>query len=241
MLHKTRGIVLYSLNYSDKYKIIHLYTEEFGRIPYLVTKSRGKKSRVSSSLFHPFAILDLEVEHQPLREIQRIREAATAMVPDSIPYNPVKMPVVMFLAEFMFRVVKDVQPNKALFNFICRSIEIFDLAETGLANFHMVFMIQLSRFLGFYPNAEDYEPGMFFDMQSGVFVRYKPNHPYFLNPDDSRVFRLLLRMNYENMQAFAFSRHDRVNIIQRILEYYRVHFASLTELKSLEVLTEVFD
>lgn len=241
MLHKTRGIVLHSLNYNDKYKIVHIYTEEFGRVPYLVAKSKGKKSRASSALFHPFALLDLEVEHQNLRDIQRVKEARPEVLLSSIPFHPVKIPLTMFLAEFMYKVVKDEQSNRSLFAFVCQSIEVLDLMDSGFANFHLAFMMRLTYFLGFYPNEEDYLPGMFFDMQGGVFVRFKPNHPYFLPPDESQLFRLLLRMNYQNMQAYAFSRQDRVNIIHRMLDYYKVHFSSLTELKSLEVLQALFD
>jgi DNA repair protein RecO (recombination protein O) len=241
MLHKTKGIVLHSLNYNDQYRIVHIYTEEFGRVAYLVSKSRGKKTSVSSSLFHPFAVLELEVDHQHLREIQRIREARPMIVPVSISFDPVKMPVVMFLSEFMYRVVKDIQPNELLFDFVSRSIAVFDLLEIGIANFHLVFMIKLSRFLGFYPNDEGYRPGMFFDMQHGSFVSRPPGHPFFLSSDDSKIFLLLLRMNYENMHVYAFSRHDRIRIVQRILDYYKVHFATLTELKSLEVLQALFD
>lgn len=241
MLYKTKGIVLHSLNYNDKYRIVHIYTEVFGRVPYLVSKSKGKKTTASTVLFHPFAVLELEVDHQHLREIQRIREARPLIVLTAVPFDPVKMPVVMFLAEFMFKVVKDVQPNGLLFDFVSHSIAVFDLLESGIANFHLVFMIKLSRFLGFYPNDEGYRPGMFFDMQHGAFVSCKPGHPFFLSPGDSEIFLLLLRMNYENMHVYAFSRHDRINIIQRILDYYKVHFSTMTELKSLEVLQALFD
>ena len=233
--------MLHSLNYNDKYKIIHIFTEEFGQVSYLVAKSRGRKSRVPSSLFHPFSVLDLDVEHLPLREIQRIKEARTEIVLTNIPFNSVKISVTIFLSEFMYRVIKDTQANRLLFVFVYQSIEVFDLLEAGIANFHLVFMIRLSQFLGFYPNEEGYEDGMYFDMNSGTFKIFKPSHPYFLSPDDSKTFRLLLRMNYENMSAYSFSRHDRVNIIQRVLEYYKVHFSSLMELKSVSVLQALFD
>jgi DNA repair protein RecO (recombination protein O) len=241
MLHKTKGIVLHSLNYNDQYRIVHIYTEEFGRVPYLVSKSRRKKTGASAVLFHPFAVLEMEVDHQHLREIQRIREARPLIVLTSIPHDPVKIPVVMFLSEFMYKAVKDLQPNSLLFDFVFRSIAVFDLLEAGVANFHLVFMIKLSRFLGFYPNDEGYMSGMFFDMQHGAFVTGKPGHPFFLSPEDSKVFLLLLRMNYENMHVYAFSRHDRVNIIHRILDYYKVHFSTLMELKSLDILQALFD
>jgi DNA repair protein RecO (recombination protein O) len=77
-------------------------------------------------------------------------------------------------------------------------------------------------------------------MRSGVFANYKPSNPHFLNTDESRVFFNLLRMNYENMALFTFSRHERKDIIHRILEYFRIHLNRLPEIKSLEILHEVF-
>ncbi|MDR0799014.1 MAG: recombination protein O N-terminal domain-containing protein, partial [Dysgonamonadaceae bacterium] len=74
MLHKTRGIVLHRLNYNDTYSIVSVFTEEFGAMSYLAGKAKGKKTRVPQSLFHPLAVLDMEVEHLNLREIQRLKE-----------------------------------------------------------------------------------------------------------------------------------------------------------------------
>lgn len=55
MLYKTRGIVLHTLAYNDKYSIIYMYTEAFGRSTYLVTRSReeinGDKSFVYAACF----------------------------------------------------------------------------------------------------------------------------------------------------------------------------------------------
>jgi DNA repair protein RecO (recombination protein O) len=117
---------------------------------------------------------------------------------------------------------------------------MLELTENHYANFHLAFLIRLSVFTGFYPDDSDYRKGMFFDLQNGVFVHSKPFHIHFLNPDDSEVFYNLLRMTYENMAAFAFSRHERQAVLLRILEYYRIHLNPLPEIKSLEILHEVF-
>ena len=240
MLHKTRGIVLHSFTYNDKYAITQIYTEEFGRVAYLTAKSKSKQTKVPKSLFYSLSVLDMEVEHKNLRDIQRIKEAKANLSHSSILLNPVKSTVSIFLAEFISLITKDIQSNKVLFDFIYQSIRIFDLAETGFANFHLVFMIKVSLFLGFYPNSENYMPRMFFDMQNGEFVRTKPLHPHFLNPDDSHVFQMLLRMTYENMHTFSFSGNQRMDIINRILEYYKLHFSEFPEMKSLEVFQSFF-
>ncbi len=240
MLHKTRGIVLHSVGYSDTYSIIHVYTEQFGRVAYLTAKPKGKKTKVNKSLFHPLSVLELEVEHLNLRDIHRIREAKPHFLSTNILFDPVKSSICIFLAEFISKVAKDIQPNPLLFNYICDSIQVLDLLERGTANFHLVFIFRMSRFLGFYPDMTEYKKGMFFDLLNGGFVNYKPLHPYFLNPDDSEIFSLLMRMDYSNMYSFKFGHTDRVNIINKVVEYYRLHLSDFSELKSLEILQNLF-
>ena len=240
MLHKTRGIVLHSLPYSDTYAITLIYTEEFGRVAYLTSQSKSKKTRVPRSLFHPLAILDLEVEHQNLRDIQRIKEMKNHFPLVSILTDPIKSSLGIFIAELISKVIREEQTNSLLFDFLLQSIEVLELTNSSPANFHLVFMIRLSSLLGFQPDATGYKKGMFFDMRNGVFTGNKPPHNNFLLPDESEVFHNLLRMSYENMSVFRFSQRERQAIIHRILDYYRLHLSDFPEIKSLEVLHDVF-
>ncbi|MDR2056834.1 MAG: DNA repair protein RecO [Dysgonamonadaceae bacterium] len=240
MLHKTRGIFLYNSKYSDTYSIVHIFTEEFGRASYLLANAKRKKTRIPLSVFYPLSVLDMEVEHRNFQDIQRLKEVKIHLPVFSLLNDPAKSAIAIFLAEFIGKVVKEIESNRHLFDFILHSIQILDLSEKNYANFHLVFMIRLSPFLGFSPDASGYKKGMFFDMQNGVFTLYKPSHIHFLNPDESESFSLLLRMNYENMILFRFSRHERKNIIYRILEYYRLHLTNFSDLKSLEILHEIF-
>ncbi|MDR2844354.1 MAG: DNA repair protein RecO C-terminal domain-containing protein [Candidatus Symbiothrix sp.] len=240
MLYKTRAVILYQMNYSDVYTIVHVYTEAFGPVSYLTAKSKSKTTRVPKSFFHPLAVVDLEVEHQNLREIQRIKEAKPHFPLFSILTEPVKSTICIFLAEVMAKVLKDKQPDALLFDYLLQSIRILELSENNYANFHLVFLIRLSRFIGFYPDNSEYRKGMVFDLQNGIFIPHKPYHIQFLNPDESEVFHHLLRMSYENMSQFQFARNERKDILYRILEYYRLHLSSFSEIKSLEILHEVF-
>ncbi|MDL2322771.1 DNA repair protein RecO [Bacteroidales bacterium OttesenSCG-928-A17] len=240
MLHKTRGLVLHNRPYSDVYSIVLIYTEEFGPVSYLVPRSRGKKSSVSKSLFYPLAILDLEVDHQNLREIQRIKEAKIHFASQDLLQDPIKSSIGIFLAEFLSKILREVHPNSQLFIYLTDSIRVLDMSRGGYANFHLSFMINLTRFMGFTPDADTYAAGAFFDMQNGVFVSFKPASAHFLNPDESLVFHHLLRINYNNMRIFRFSGRERKLIIDRILEYYRIHLVHFPDIKSLDILHEVF-
>ncbi len=241
MLCKTRGIVLHAIPYNDKYSIIYMYTEAFGRASYLVARGRGKKSNVSKALFMPFSVLEMEVEHLNKRDLHRIKETKLCFPLTELFCNPVKNVLALFLSEILFRVVKDTEPDPRMFNFLYESIYLLESAEQGVANYHLVFLLRLLNYMGIHPNTESYVAGTFFDMQNGVFVDRLPLHRHFLSQQESVVFARLLKMSYENMSLYSFSRQDRVQIIERILEYYRLHLPEFPEIKSLAVLQSLFD
>jgi len=240
VLHKTRGLVLNTINYNDKYVLAQIFTESFGRITYMVSKAKGKNSKVPKSLFSPLAILDLEVEHQASRDIQRIREARSELYLYDISGNLGKTSMAFFLSEFLTRVLRDINDSQLLFSFLEQSVQILEMTDKSISNYHLVFMLKLSHFLGFYPNLEEYRTNDLFDMINGEFVKYQPLHKHFLNRNDSKALSMLARISYENMHRFVFSRQDRINIINRILEYYRLHLYEFPALKSLDVLHELF-
>lgn len=239
MLFKTRGLVLNTINYNDKYILAQVFTESFGRVTYMVSKAKGKSPRVPRSLFAPLAILDMEVEHQASRDIQRIREARVDAHLYGIASDFTKTSMAFFLSEFLTRVLRDTS-DKLIFEFLDQSVQILDMTEKSIANYHLVFMLKLSHFLGFYPNLEEYRDNALFDMINGEFVSYQPLHRHFLNRQESKVLSLLARISYENMHHFVFARQDRIIIINRITEYYRLHLYDFPALKSLDVLHELF-
>ncbi len=237
---KTRGIVLSHVKYNDKYSIVQIYTEQSGRVAYILPRSKGKTARVSSSLFSPLNDLELEVEHQPSREIHRIREARNLYPYQSIPQQIGKTSIVFFLSDFLTKVLKDSNDSHLIYQFIADSMHVLEMTERGVANFHLVFMLRLTHFLGFYPNMEKHLPGDYFDLMAGEFVPSVPFHRHFISREESLVLARLSRINYGNMHRFAFGRNDRIAIIQHILEYYRLHIQNFTDLKSLDVLHELF-
>ncbi len=241
MLYKTQGIVLHSLPYKDVYTILHIYTKDFGRVSYLVSRKNSKRSSLSRSLFMPLSILDLEVEHLNKRDIQRIKEAHLFLSTSSLQADPVKNVLALFLSEVLFRVVKDTQADERMYAFLSDSIRILEVTEKGIANFHLVFLLNLLHYLGIFPNTVRQHDEHYFDMLNGTFARQQPTHPYFLTPAETVAWQRILKMNYENMSLYSFSRQDRQRIIQRIFEYYKLHLPEFSEIRSLQVLQSLFD
>lgn len=240
MLYKTQAIVLNTINYNDKYMLASLYTNEFGRVTYMVPKSKSKAGKIQKSMFAPLSILEMEAEHQAKRDIQRIKEAHILYPLYSIQGNMIKTSIVFFLSEFLTRILKDTDEFQIIYNYLSQSIQVLEETQKGLANFHLVFMLKLTRFLGFYPNLEDYHKNDYFDMLNGIFVSSQPLHNHYINKIESKTLSLLARITFENMHYFEFSRQDRLNIINRMLEYYRIHLHEFQSLKSLDILHELF-
>ncbi|MDR2913372.1 MAG: DNA repair protein RecO [Tannerella sp.] len=241
MLHKTKGIVLHNLPYNDKYIIVTMYTEDFGRISYMVSNTHGKKTKISRSLLQPLSVLDMEVEHLNNRDIQRIKEAKSGLLISQLHYHPAKTAISLFLSEVLYRIIQEREANRPLFDYLHRSISWLEIANDGIANYHLAFLLQLSTYLGIRPNGESYKTGCFFDLLNGVFSGTLPEHNKYLNKNESIVFERLLRINYENMALYTFSRQERANIIRQIIEYYRLHLSDFPEIKSLAVMQSLFD
>lgn len=232
---------MHTMPYNDRYSIVYMYTERFGRVTYLIARSRGKRSALSPALFMPLSVLDMEVDHKNNREFHRIREAKACFPVAELSCHPVKNVIALFLAEVLYRVVKESEPDAALFDFLYQSVYLLELTDKGIANFHLVFLLRLLHHLGIFPNTDTYAEGSYFDLSNAVFTRSVPMHKYFLSADESRIFAGLLRISFENMHAYRFSRTERVTIVEQILQYYRLHLPEFPEIRSVAVMQSLFD
>lgn len=240
MLVKTKAIVLHCLPYGDTTHIIHLYAEEFGRVGYMARLVSGKRSGIRRSMLQPLTVVEIVADHKANRQLQQLKEVRTLSTTGNQPFDVRKTTISLFLAEVLYRSIRDTEHNPALFEYLARSIEWLEVCEKGLANFHLVFLIKLTRYLGFYPNLEGQQPGWFFDLYGGEFVPERPPHNAWLNPSESTLFARLMRINYDNMGAYAFHHAERMDLLRQMLNYYRMHLTDFPTIKSLEVLQEVF-
>jgi len=240
MLIKTNAIVLYCLPYSDSAHIVHMYTEDFGRMTYMVHLSNNRQSVMKRAFFQPLSLLEIQADHKGSRQLQHIKEVRCLHPFMGIPFDIGKSTIALFLAEILYRSLRDTEKNPILFNYLLQSVQLLDLCDKGLANFHLVFLIKLTRYIGFYPNLEGQQPGWFFDLSGGVFVPTCPSHNAWLNPTEATLFARLMQINFDNMAAYKFGHHQRVELLRQMLNYYRMHLTEFPAIKSLEVLEEVF-
>lgn len=241
MLQKFAGVVLHTLRYKDTAFIADIYTEERGRASFLVPASRSRKAAVKPVLFQPLALVELEADVRPNATIYKVKEAKSFYPFVSIPFHPAKSAIALFLAEFLYRAVREEAENRPLFAYLKHSVVWLDCALSDYANFHLVFLMHLSRFLGLYPNLEDYHSGCCFDMLNGCFTESRPRgHSHYLAPEEASLMNTLMRLNYETMHLFAMNRMERNRCLTLINDYFRLHLPDFPVLKSIEVLQELF-
>jgi DNA repair protein RecO (recombination protein O) len=188
------------------------------------------------------AFVEVEADCRPNSSLHRVQEVKLLFPFRTLPYHPYKSSIAMFLAEFLYRALREEEANFPLFAYLRHSILWLDECENkSFANFHLVFLMRFSRFLGLYPNVDDYTDGCYFDMLNACFTPSFPMSGSFLKPDEAGRIRLLLRMNYETMHLFGMSRVERNRCLTVINDYYRLHIPDFPVLKSIDVLKELFD
>ena len=239
MLHKTRGIVFKTTDYGESSVIVQVFTEKFGLQSYIVNGAKKPKAKIPRNMLQPLHLLDMVVYHKNTGNVQRIKELKNAPVLVTIPYDVIKSSIAMFLNEVLYKAVKQQSEDENLFEFVFSAIEWLDHQTGGLANFHLLFLIQLTRYLGFYPDRYLAGDADYFDLKNGVFCRYKPDSVLYLSPPHTQNFTALLQCSFENILTVKLNNDDRRYLIQKLLEYYSLHIEGFANVRSHEVLEEI--
>ena len=241
MLTKTTAIVLHNIKYGDSKMIVDMFTRAHGRMSFVVSIPKSSKSKLRKQFFQPLSMLSLEYDYRPKVQLQKIRNVALFHPYSSLPFDIDKLTVGMFISEFLYHSLYGEQQNEQMFDYISDSLMWLDSSPSQTANFHLVFMMRLSLFLGFYPNLDDFVPGCVFDLRSGSFSSVAPLYSDYLLPDEASQMSLMMRMNYSTMHLFKFTRAQRNRLLDVIVQYYRLHIPGFPDMKSLDVLRNIYN
>lgn len=246
-MEKTQGIVLHSVRVADNRILVTLFTRDFGVMTCGVGVSKSARRGGTGALWQVLSVVDLVVDWRAGRDIQSVREARLAFAWESMTFHPVKVVVTLFLGEFLWHALRREGVNVTLYDFLLNSLRWYDEVSEGFASFHLVLLVRLTKFLGFWPNVEGMDrlvgvgSGVVFDMMNGCFATVPPVHGQYLDGEVVRLLPVLLGMDYMQMQRVRLSRMERRRMLDVIVCYYRLHVPAFGELRSMDVLGEVFD
>jgi DNA repair protein RecO (recombination protein O) len=220
MLHKTRGIVFRFTKYGETSIIVTIFTELFGLQSYIVNGVRSKSARNKIALFQPLTLLSLVVYHREHANLERIKELHCLHPYQSLTADIKKSTIAIFITELLNKTVKDESHTKEMFTFLADSLIEIDELHAGYENAHLIFMIRLSRYLGFGPQ--------FVNEVLGGRVT---------DAETEKILGMLLNAAFH--EPLAITNHQRKELLDLLLKFYAEHLENLGELKSVQVLRDI--
>lgn len=244
MQENIRCLVLRTVKYGDNSIIVDTYTESRGRMSFVAPFARGRRTGANAAFWAQLSQVEFQADIRPQGKLAKPQDVRFYYSYADMPFSPLKSSIAMFVSEFLCAALRSEGENRPLYKYVETSLRWLDMADTrsqlsGVANFHLVFLMHLSRFLGIYPNLENcHSP--FFDLVAGEYCDRQPAHTHFLRNEEARILPLLFRMDYGTMHVYRFNRQQRQRCLEVLLDYYRIHIPQFPQLKSLEVLAELF-
>jgi len=239
MLITTKAIVFGTVKYGEADLIVSCFTEKKGLKTYLLRGVlKSKKGKLKASLFQPLTQLELVASHKDKNTLESMREAKLLSTYKSLHSNVIKTSVVFFLSEMLRNSVREEEPNTELYDFLETTLDWFDVHQ-DFANFHLLFLLKLTRYLGFYPDDSEIDKPVF-NLLEGGFQDLESGN-YCISGENLDLLKRLLGIDFEALPAMKLNQATRSSFLSMLLEYYELHLHGFRKPRSLTVLNEIFN
>lgn len=241
MIHQSKGIVLRSIKYGETSLVVNIFTELFGIQSYLVNgvRSAGKTSK--ASFFQPASILEMEIYHNELKNLQRIKEFKWSYLYKNILSDVTRNSVALYMVELLHKCLKQPENNADLFQFSEDAFMQLDMAGDAVAaNFPLYFSLHLCHFFGLKLEDDYSEKNSILDLQEGRFIQLAPPHGHFLEYDQSFYISQLLKVQHpEELTEIKLNKSIRKELMFAMQNFYGLHIQDFGTMKTLPILHEV--
>ncbi len=238
--YKAQGIVLHTVRYGDTSLVAYVLTDIAGRQTYLVQGACGGKGKGNkAALFQPMFPLEFEGIALHRSQMDRMKDIRLLEPLRSVPFDVRKSTIALFMAETLYKLVRESEADAALFAFVREAVLALDRMEEGVANFHLWFLVQLSAFLGFYPG-NGYTAGDCFDIVEGLFADRLPDHGIVMNRPNAALLAELMECGVDRLSQLSLARSQRADFLTSLLHYFGYHLDTVYKIQSIRILGEVF-
>jgi DNA repair protein RecO (recombination protein O) len=221
MLAKTTGVVFRFIKYGDTSIIVNIFTSQFGLQSYIVNGVRSRSGKGKIALYQPLTLLDLVVYHKETAQIMRIKEAKCIYAFQQIQADVKKTTIALFIEELINKSIREEAHAAELCDFLIESLVTLDKMDKP-ENFHLTFMVMLSRHLGFQPqSAAEVLGGRVMDFEQ------------------EKSLDQFLRAGYHT--EIILTNVQRRNVLDALLRFYSMHVENFGTMKSLSVLREILN
>jgi DNA repair protein RecO (recombination protein O) len=182
--------------------------------------------------------LELVANHRNKGTLESIREAKVSYHYQTLHTDIPKNAMTMFLAEMLGNSIHEEEQNAALFNFLEASFQWLDVQE-DIANFHLYFLLSLTKYLGFYPDTNQIEASCF-DLLEGEFTDTPSLNPI-ITGENLNLLKHFLGINFDGMDTIKMRKTNRQELLRFLVLYFELHLHGFRKPKSLAILNEVFN
>jgi len=239
MLVKTNAIVLSKLKYRDNDLIVKCYTKHRGIVSYLIRGAYKSSSGSSKSVyFQPLSLLIIEENFRPNYSLQNIKEVKFDYLYKTLHTHILKSAIVMFLTEVLSSVLKEEEQNESLYEYIENALLLLD-QEIEFSNFHLLFLLNLTKYLGFYPDNENLDKA-YFNLSNGLFESKKDEF-YSISGENLSILKQLLGINFDVLNTIKLNSKQRQSFLNIVLLYFELHLGDFKKPKSLQIFNQVFN
>jgi len=236
MVATTKAIVLSTIKYSDYDIIVKCYTE-LGVKSYLVKNIfKQRKGKLSPAFFQPLTQLEITANYNPNKTLHFINEVTVNYSYTTISTDVAKQTIAVFLSEVLTKALREEEANEKLFAYLEIVFKWLDTHSMS-ANFHLLFLMNLTKYLGFYPEKEN--GSLYFDLEAGKFSNHRSSNQY-ISGENLVHFKTLLGTNFDVLHELKFNKNVRQMILEYLIQYFQLHLPGFSKPKSLEVLKAVF-
>ena len=237
MIETTKAIVLNTIKYGDTSLITNCYTENCGIKSYMLRGVlKSKRAKIKPAYFQPLMQLNLTANHNNKGALNSLRDVEVVHFYGSLYSNIRKQTIALFLAEVLNQAIKEEEHNTALYTYLEASFLWLDVHEE-IANFHLLFLLNLTKYLGFYPEVNNIE-NTYFDLLEGRFTLIKQENT--VTGENLDQFKKLLGINFDILHQVNFNAASRQGVLSILIQYFELHLSGFKKPKSLAILKTVF-
>lgn len=241
MLTHSKGIVIKTTRFSETTVIAKIYTSERGMLSFYIPGVYGKRPSVKPAYLQPLQVLDLNFYFRENKNLLKIKEAKTALLLERIHFDVIRSSIAVFITEIIHKTVKEEETNLNLFGFLLTVIGLLDEPGRNFSLFPLQFLLDYTKFTGFFPSNNFSEEMPYFDIREGKFVNSFPGFENGLDIEESKWLSNLMKRNINESGVFEMPANQKNELLRKMISFYRYHQPGLGVIKSVEVLTEIFD
>ena len=239
MISSTSAIVLSKIRYKDNDLIVKLFTREYGAISFIVkSAAKSKKSKIKFAYFQELTIVNIQFNFNPNRNLQYIKDLEIKHHYSSSHTDLVKTSVIIFLSEMLSNIITHQKKEVELYDYIEESLIWYDTNHLN-SYFHLIFLLELTKYLGFYPDISDNHL-QYFNLEEGIYESSKTSK-YSIKDVNLNLFNNILGIKFDSNHLLALNSEEKMEVLNIIITYYKLHINNFKGLKSLDIIRNTYN